>query len=97
MESRHVIDGRAPPGVRPSGPTWRGAAGKERRWSGGREPTVLTDLLTTVLDYRGRVRSETPREQGSWQIRPSLPAVRLHGCQPCSAVLCPRLRRSVAC
>jgi hypothetical protein len=53
------------PGVRPQrGPTARGAAGKQRDRSGGRGPTVLTDLLTTALDYPGHVRNEQPREQG---------------------------------
>ena len=66
MESRHVIvgctlAGRAAP---KQGPTRRAAAAKERYLSGGRGPTVLTDLLTTALDYLGRVRNEKPREQG---------------------------------
>jgi hypothetical protein len=48
----------------PSGPTRRGAAGKETHRSAGRGPIVLTDLLTTALDYPGPVRNEKPREQG---------------------------------
>ena len=65
-ESRHVIVGRAPAGraAPKQGPTRRGAPGKERYRSGDRGPTVLTDLLTTALDYLGRVRNEKPREQG---------------------------------
>ena len=41
-----------------------GAARPGRRRSGGRGPTVLTDLLTTALDCPGQVRNEKPGEQG---------------------------------
>ena len=41
-----------------------GAAQPGRRRSGGRRPTVLTDLLTTTLDRHGHRWTEKPVEQG---------------------------------
>ena len=52
--------GRAPAGRAAPSKGRPGAAGKERHRSGGRGPAVLTDLLTTTLDYPGHVRNEKP-------------------------------------
>jgi hypothetical protein len=42
----------------------RGAAKMGRHRSGGRGPSLLTDLLTTPLDRQGHRWTEKPVEQG---------------------------------